>query len=151
MPKLNLKPKLVVAKPSQEARLRIGAAERRRRGEALDEIKLRKAGSRLSVSIMLPREPPGEKKRGLGVITIVIAVSLLLLAAIFVTGQYALYGQVGRLRAQMGWFASHMRCCVPLQMEMRETSSWRGRGARLARDAVRPLAAKCVPQDRCES
>ena len=36
-------------------------------------------------------------------------------------------------------------------MEMRETSSWRGRGARLARDAVRPLAAKCVPQDRCES
>ena len=93
---------------------------------------------------MLPREPPGEKKRGLGVITIVIAVSLLLLAVIFVTGQYALYGQVGRLRAQLGWVASHMRYCAPLQMEMRETSSWRGRGARLARDAVRPLAAKCV-------
>jgi hypothetical protein len=101
--------------------------------------------------VMIPREPPGEKKRGLGVITIVIAVSLLLLAVIFVTGQYALYGQVGRLRAQLGWIASHMRCCAPLQMEMRETSSWRGRGARLARDAVRPLAAKCVPQDRCES
>jgi hypothetical protein len=87
---------------------------------------------------MYSKEPQREKKRGL--ITLVIGVSLLLLAVIFVTGQYALYGQVCWLRCAVAVLDLRALYGAQMQMELREAPT----RTKLARDAARPCAAYCA-------